>query len=791
MTAIKIIDSNKVAKLKDRVFYGIDLGTTFTVVAKVDLYNEPGITSIIPVKLINIEQYSPLEYDGSDKSEMMASVVAVNDRGQMFVGNKLYRLKGHPLFRKDVNLFYHWKLDLGISVKPLYKYAVRNDLDCASKVAGKILNYIRIQAINKDDSWKNVIVSVPASFQANQRNDVIEAINYAGIEATNNQLIDEPNAALLGYLNQLSNEQKQELLHNGSKIILVVDFGGGTCDLSLLRLQLNSRFELEISNLAISRYNDLGGQDIDTIIAEKKLLPLFLNKHDESNFDNETIEHIIIPQLSVAAEKLKIDLSKTISSRYLDVSLLDKDQIKVMKSTLFQVEIKIKDKQYTINEVSLNGEEFMEVISFLFIKDDYKLEVVDKVIHSMPSVVDDILQKADITRNEINYVLFAGGSVQNILFVNETLELLPGAKSLLPQRPDTLVAQGAAVYSFYKNGLGIDLIKPINSETIGIITANASFYPLIKSGAKLPSTFELPNFTVQKIGQKQIEIPFCIGSNEAVVQVLRLTLPSLALPGLIIKISGTLSADKTFKVQVSVGNDKIAESVLLNPFELAHVSEENRIMMGSLRELEEAKIDKNSRREKELLYKIIGEYYELSNYSRCIAMCDEYLNKFDPISFHALNYKYCAYDQLGQQRNAGYSLDKALKHHPLNTILVYNKSIHIEKSKGKISALEYLENLPENLKKEISISLRIANLELELNKDKTNALQIANEFKQKKLSGISSFDLKQLYKLLDKLSIPYDINELENNGNRVNKDSKFSFKKSDLLKVKSEVPEKN
>ena len=788
MTAIKIIDFNKIEKIKQFVYYGIDLGTTYTVFAKIDLSDETRIFSKIPVKLINIEQHSPFEYDGTDKSEMMASVLAVNKQGQMFVGNKLYRLKGHSMFKKDVNMFYHWKLDLGVSIKPLYKNAIRNDLDCASKVAGKILNYSRIQVVGKDNLWKNVIVSVPASFQANQRNDVIDAINYAGIEATSNQLIDEPNAALLGYLNQLSNEQKQELLHDGNKMFLVVDFGGGTCDLSLLMLRLNSQLELEISNLAISRYNDLGGQDIDMILAEKKLLPRFLKIYNQIDFDNETIEHVIVQQLAVAAEKLKIDLSQTISSRFSELSLLDKEQLKDMKSTLPEVEIIIKDKQYIMRDVSLNGEELMEVISFLFIKDDYKLDVVDKVIHSMPSVVDDILQKANVTRNQINYVLFAGGSVQNILFVSETQELMPGAQCLLPQRPDTLVAQGAAVYSFYKNGLGIELIKPINSETIGIITANASFYPLLKSGTKLPGSFNLPNFTLQKFGQKHIEIPFCIGSVDAVVQVLDITLPALLLPGSVIEISGTLSVDKTFNVQVYADNDKIAETVLLNPFELANVSDEKRAMMSALRELEKARIEKNSSKEKKMIANLIKEYYNLSNNSRCIALCDEYLEKFDPISCYALNYKYCAYDNLGQRRKAEEALKKALKYHPLDTTLNYNMSLHLETTEGIKSALDYLERLPEHLKTDLSIRIRIANLKMALHNDKTVAQQIATDYKLGKLPQMSSSISARLYKLFDKLSIQYDKKETEK---KERNDKSFSFKENDLLKVKCEVPDKS
>lgn len=777
MSAIKRIDNDKIAQLKSKVFYGIDLGTTYTVVAVVDIDNYKIEDGFIPIHLINIEQFSPFEFDGSDKSEMIASVLAVNEHNRMFVGNKLYRLKGHSMFRKDVNLFYHWKLDLGVSVKPLYKDAVRDDVDDASKVAGKILNYCRIQTIAKDNIWNNVIITVPASFQANQRKDVVQAIEYAGIRKCSGQLIDEPNAALLGYFNQISVEERNRILHNGQKIVLVVDFGGGTCDLSLLQLRLSQIMEVEMSNLAISRYNDLGGQDIDMIIAEKILLPEFL-KQFNNNFEDDIVENVIIPQLSVAAEKLKIDLSNTISSKYALSMNEIKQNITDLYSELSNVEIKIGKEVYVFNNAKLLGDNFQEVISFLFKNDDYKLDIIDKSIHSMPAVCSDVLQKAGLTRDKIDFVLFAGGSVQNLLFVSETMQLFPTAEVLLPQRPDTLVAKGAAVYSFYKYALGVELIKPIVSDSIAVTTVNNPFYTLIMAGDTLPLLFNMPVFSLQNLGQSNIEIPFCIGNKDSVIQVLKFKIPYYTTTDSKITICGELSIDKVLSVQVFIDEKLIGEAVLENPFTLANVSEDERQVFSVLSELNKARSEKNTSKEKMILLKLIREYYDLTNYNRCIATCDEFLKKFDPNNDSVLNYLYCAYHAIGQRRKAEEALRKAYKYNPRNSAICYNMTNVVEESEGLKETLDFIEKMDDDMKMDTTIIIKKAIIKKKMGDD-SEAKNLIEKYKEKPFFVFHQIDKSLMKELFVLMREPFKNSDFVTPQRRTS----FSFSNSDLLRV--------
>lgn len=784
MNDIVFVENSLSHTLGDAFYFGIDLGTTYTVVAVIDSADIDKPVSQLPVRLLSLEQFSPLPMDGSEKSEMMASILGVgNDR--MCVGNKLYKLKGHQMFAKDVNLFYHWKLDLGISVKPLYKKAVRTDIDDAAKVAGKILNYARIQTIGKELEWENVVVTVPASFLPNQRADVLQAMRYAQVVEQKSALLDEPNAAILGYLNATSSDEKRNMLHEGAKHFLVIDFGGGTCDLSLLRLQLENGHLLKMDNLSISRYNDLGGQDIDMVIAEQVLLPLYSEQCSGDEDDAQTLETIVMPQLAVLAERLKIEVAQLIASKYLSVAKLPDDFSDDLTLTVSSYELYLP-AQRSLKQIKFSAKQLHDIMLDLFRSENYKLKVVDKVIRSVPAVIDDTLKKAGLKRTEIDYILFVGGSVQNLLFVKECSLLLPQAQCLIPQRPDTLVAKGAALYSFYKHRFGIDLICPIVSDTIAVVTQNAEFYPLFKAGQTLPIQFELSSFAVQSFYQRRIDIPFCIDNADKIVQVISIALSNI--PGMddVISIKGELDKDKVLKVQVLINGEEKADVRIENPIALANLSDENRALVIAENNYEAARMKKNTGQERELLLKLIGEYYELGNYDRCITMALEFLKTFDPTHSTVLNYLFCSYNVLGQQRKAFETISKAVKYHPNNSTLQYNYSIALMIEKGRKAVVDYLESLPSELRAQADLRMRYAILQHKED-ESSYARKVVDDHKAGRFHVSTPFLwdlLKQIYQLLGEEWVVSSMQE------RASKDKKAVFSKNNLLRVKASMPVK-
>jgi molecular chaperone DnaK (HSP70) len=120
-----------------------------------------------------------------------------------------------------------------------------------------------------DLAASRVVITVPASFSALAREDTLEAAHAAGFEAV--QLLDEPVAALLDCLNH---QDAGAFLSNEFQNVLVFDYGGGTCDLALMRAKLDadSALGMQIETLAISPYTRRGGDDVDRAIVEQVLL---------------------------------------------------------------------------------------------------------------------------------------------------------------------------------------------------------------------------------------------------------------------------------------------------------------------------------------------------------------------------------------------------------------------------------------------------------------------------------------------------------------------------------------
>ncbi|MGC9329266.1 MAG: Hsp70 family protein, partial [Candidatus Hinthialibacter sp.] len=128
------------------------------------------------------------------------------------------------------------------------------------------------------------VVTVTASFQAAQRLDTMKAAELAGISLTGGDLMDEPIAAFFDYL--MSHAQNFSPKLERPKNLLVFDFGGGTCDVAVFRLQLDAiRKNISISPLAVSRYHRLGGGDIDRAILYEVLVPQIIEQNGLSSSD--------------------------------------------------------------------------------------------------------------------------------------------------------------------------------------------------------------------------------------------------------------------------------------------------------------------------------------------------------------------------------------------------------------------------------------------------------------------------------------------------------------------------
>jgi molecular chaperone DnaK (HSP70) len=732
--------------------FGIDLGTTTTLMCSVDSeYVNLKENLTVPIQFINVRQESPFEHNPTIENEKVASIVGIHN-GKPYVGSNLHHLKGHPSFQYKKNLFYHWKLELGIDHHPMYPNAVSEKLNMPYKIAGGILNYIRKSRFN-DLPLANTIITVPASFQANQRKDVLKAAKMAKIETANNMLIDEPNAAFLGYFNRLSNEEKIEWSKNiKNKNVLVVDFGGGTTDLSILNIDFKKEKGITISNRAISRYNDLGGQDIDTLIAEDILIELLKKVLEDFDvIDSIDIKDVILPQLALIGEQLKIGICNKLNLKITDqdISSVNIDEILY---TEFECSIKYKNKDFELGDITITANQFKDLFTKLFIGKNYSFRHIDKTITTISTSISDIVEKAVLGLDEIDFVLFVGGSSFNPLLHSFCIDKLSNSISLTSHEPDKLVAEGAAVYSYFLNVHNVSLISPITSDTIGVVLKNKRFYPILERGESLPKKVSIPNFKLQSNLNQNVVIPVCINGIDFPIGEIRSTLGNFYNQDTIVKIEAEVTIDKVFKMKVFADDDLIGNVEFENPYGIGKLSQEELEVFNLKKEINTAKLSKNLQSEKSLLRSLIWKFSEVKNYRGVVETSEEYLKRFNDQDDSVLNMLYIGNKRIGRKKAALKALDRALLLNPNAAYLNYNKSLLIGENDEQ-EALNYLKELNEEVKSDIEITCRIVQLKNDLGQDvKGEVRDVVNQYK-KEPSNFTKFSkqhlLSGLFEIID------------------------------------------
>lgn len=714
----------------DKKCFGIDLGTTTTLMCVVDSANvDLQKNTHIPIQFVKVQQASPFEFNPTIEDEKVASIVGIYN-GKPYVGNNLYHLKGHPDFEFKKNLFYHWKLELGIDHQPMYPNAVSEKLNMPYKIAGGILNYIRKSRFD-NNSLPNTIITVPASFQANQRKDVLKAAEMAKIETSANMLIDEPNAAFLGYFNRLPDSEKNIWAKDvKNKNVLVIDFGGGTLDLSILNVDFRKDKGITISNRAISRYNDLGGQDIDTLIAEEFLISKFKEVYDGFDLANVSeVRDVILPQLALIGEGLKIGISNKLSLKAVDQSV-NTINIDKISYTHKDCTLKFRGVDYELGNITITANEFKELFSKLFVGKKYKFKHLDKTISTISNSITDIIEKAELGLDEINYVLFVGGSSFNPFLHSLCSEKLSKSIALTSHEPDKLVAEGAAVYSYFLNVHNISLISPITSDNIGVVLKGNRFFPILERGISLPQNVVIPDFKLQSNINSEIIVPVCINGVDFPIGEIRSNLNHFYDLDSVVRIEAIITIDKVFKIKVFVNDDLIGDAEFDNPYALGKQTEEEIAVNEIKKELNTAKLSKNIRKEKEYLRKLIWKYSDANNHLGSLEMAEEYVKRFDDQDEWVWNMIYINNRKLGKTQAANRALLKAIEINPSEPSLHYNYSILLSDSDGDLIALNYLENLDQEIKDNKEIKLRIITLKNNLGEDVTkDAEQIVEEYK--------------------------------------------------------------
>jgi molecular chaperone DnaK len=518
--------------LAKKTYIGIDFGTSTTVASYIK-FNDSG--SRIIVEPIEVRQ---IKADGCvTRYHLIPSCIALNpSNGEVIIGIGAKELQYH--LKEGIDVWSSFKMQLGVDIGPKYRNTklrrgnqdvfIENAQDATREffkfVHSGISDFIKTNNLPEDIA---LAVTVPASFEANQRRDLMIALESAGFKIDEYCLIDEPNAAFLSVLHNSWIEKTSfaEFLKRESRNILVFDFGAGTCDISILRISVIDG-QVKSKNLSISKFFALGGNDIDRAIAEDILLPQLLA---ESFLDNgitsDQTEDIVIPKLMPIAERLKIQCSKLLMQKGLsDVSDCFTLNESVTDHSIPDLIIgknilKLNAPTIKLSDFARIMEQFIEVLDVINDFDEQPLR--NKSIFSpMYSALD----KANLEKDNLDSIIFIGGSSEStIIQAGIRNHFGRFVEALIPRDLRTHVSQGAAFHSFAHHALGTDVIQPITSEPIMLVTANGGLEEILSAGSDVPTKApHLSRFIVPRNGQSALDLPICVSSEDKILQVLNI-----------------------------------------------------------------------------------------------------------------------------------------------------------------------------------------------------------------------------------------------------------------------------
>jgi molecular chaperone DnaK (HSP70) len=446
---------------------GIDLGTTNSTVA--EGVWDPNGEAEPRARCLAIEQST---LDEPVKDSLVPSVVAILD-GRALVGRGANRLRRAPAehgLKEDATLFYETKNFIGLEKS--YPNAPEG-FRTPAEIGGHVLGLLYREATTTAPASR-VVVTVPTSFQSNQRAETVRAATLAGMDLAPGDLLDESVAAFIDWF--VAKDGKP-FTTEGPGSLLVFDFGGGTCDVSVFRVDATAGDRPAISPLAVSRYHRLGGGDIDRAIVYEALVPQLVAQNELGKFDLgfDAKRNVVEPALLAVAETLKIELCSKPS---------------LEKATVYTTaKMKLDDRELTLSDPTLGRKELETILAPFLDRDllytagsEYRTQL------SIFAPIQDALERAGLDFGEVDYVLLAGGSTlipDVVAAIEKAFERAIVMSYSTPTGVQTAVARGAAYHAMSLALFGEGIFKPITHDAISLRTSDG-LVEIVPKGVELP-----------------------------------------------------------------------------------------------------------------------------------------------------------------------------------------------------------------------------------------------------------------------------------------------------------------
>ena len=439
---------------KERVV-GIDLGTTNSLVA----YMEGDRPVVIP---------------GEDGSNLVPSVVALDPQGQIIVGNAARKF----LIETADHAVYSVKRLMGRGVEDvqeelkLFPFRLAEDLQAGEvlriklgdkdftppEISAFILRQLRRNAERYFGApVKKAVITVPAYFNDAQRQATKDAGRIAGLEVL--RLVNEPTAASLAY----GLDEKK----NG--MVAVYDLGGGTFDISILKLH-DGIFEV----IATNGDTHLGGDDIDNLL------------------------------IAIALDDIEGDLEVDVHR--------NAEVVQQVRKAVIEAKIALSSKESAELEVELpGGKHYQRTISRALFE-----QMAEPIIQRTVGPVKQALKDAQLQPEQIDEVVLVGGSTR-IPRVRQLVKELFKREPHTELNPDEVVALGAAVQANILGG-GSEatkdmLLLDVTPLSLGIEALGGVVAKIIHRNSTVPAS-ATEHFTTGVEGQTSVAIHVVQGERE-------------------------------------------------------------------------------------------------------------------------------------------------------------------------------------------------------------------------------------------------------------------------------------
>lgn len=396
-------------------WFGIDFGTT-----------NSAAVSFTGTDLLSVKEIDCGDYEGRP----FPSLVAINVKNGSVITGREARERKNEL-SSEYRFFSSIKSIIGSDVP----YEIAGKKWKPVDIAAEILKGLkRNVSENKGLKCDEAIVAVPIGFTADKKKNLREAAKKAGINVK--MFISEPTAAFCSnYMNL-----------KGNKYVAVFDWGGGTLDIAMLKVEDGKVYEMATDGMSVA------GDDIDKLIADK----IHARIAEEKGIRKELseLDDITKDTLLMRCERAKCSFS-------------DGDEVATIRINRY-------DEVGTVRQS---------------IEYDFFAELISPIVADAIRLLEGVIRKAGLTTANVDKILCVGGSSKLRPF-REKIEEIYGREMLYyPEKVMWDIAKGAAIVNMSSGKFGLN-------QDLGLILDDGEFFPLILRGQTLPCRERVISFAI-------------------------------------------------------------------------------------------------------------------------------------------------------------------------------------------------------------------------------------------------------------------------------------------------------